>query len=482
MERINYKKSTMFFIVFILCLLSMAAFNVFYRLGNFPIYSWDEARHGVSAFEMIKSGNFIINKYRGHFDYWNLKPPLSFWAIILGYKIAGFNELGLRICSAIFSMGTITMIAVFLYKKQGKLASIISTLVLATCTQYITNHSSRTGDADSLFVFLFTVAILSLMLADRNLKWLYGSGIAFSLAFLTKSWHAGNIVVIMGLFLFFTKKYKTLSFKNWMTLCMFMILPIVVWGVIRYQYDGTKFFKNMIFYDLLHRSTSTIEHHTGGMSYYINILSRFSLLWGTTLIFLLFLNKGISFKRIRAEKNDFWIGITLWVLVPFILFTVATTKVRWYILPIYPALSIIIGTVASQLLHKGNGFIKVLLSVSILSVAAYYEMQIAKYINYPPVNPKQSLIEKVKDNARTKGDFLYIYQSTGKVIWLQSEVLTAELADNLKVENGGLNDFLRKQKALILIPREENCAYLLKSNRLKIIASNNWGYMAYKQG
>jgi 4-amino-4-deoxy-L-arabinose transferase-like glycosyltransferase len=475
------KKSTLFFFISMLILLSMAAFNVFDQLGNFPIYSWDEARHGVSAFEMIKSGNYIINKYRGTFDYWNLKPPLSFWAIILGYKIAGFNELGLRICSAIFSIGTITMVAVFLYKKQGKLASIISTLVLVTCTQYIINHSSRTGDADSLFVFLFTIAILSLMLADQNLKWLYGSGLAFSLAFLTKSWHAGNIVVIMALFLFFTKRYKTLSFKNWMTLCMFMIAPIVVWGAIRYQYDGTRFFQNMIYYDLLHRSTSTIENHTGGVFYYINILSRFSLLWGLIFISLLLLNKGKSFKRIKVESKDFWLGVILWLLVPFILFSIAKTKVRWYILPTYPALSIMIGTTASQLLHKGKWFIKVILSVSILSVAAYYEIQIDHYIKAPPVNQKQSLIEKVKDNAQIKGDSLYIYQPTGKINWLQSEVLTAELADNLTVENGGFKEFQSKEKALLLIPKEGNFVSLLKSYRLKVIASNQWGYMAYKQ-
>jgi 4-amino-4-deoxy-L-arabinose transferase-like glycosyltransferase len=480
MERFKYKKSTLFFIISMLFLLAMAAFNVFYRLGNFPIYSWDEARHGVSAFEMIKSGNFIVNKYRGNFDYWNLKPPLSFWTIILGYKIEGFNELGLRICSAIFSMGTIIIVAAFLYKKQGKLASIISTLVLATCMQYIINHSSRTGDADSLFVLLFTIAILSLLLAEKNLKWLYASGLAFSLAFLTKSWHAGNIVVIMGLFLFFTKRYKTLTFKNWIALCMSMIAPIVIWGAVRYQYDGTLFFKNMIYYDLLHRSTSSIENHTGGIFYYFNILSRFSLLWGIAFIILLLLNKGISFKRIKAEKKDFWLGITLWILVPFILFTIAKTKVRWYILPIYPALSIIIGTVASQLLQKRKLFIKVILSVSILSVAAYYETQIDNYIKSPPVNQKQSLIEKIKNDAQTKGDPLYIYQPIGKISWLQSEVLTAELADNLKVENGSFKEFLRKEKALLLIPKEGNYVSLIKSYRLKVIASNQWGYMVYK--
>jgi hypothetical protein len=108
-------------------------------------------------------------------------------------------------------------------------------------------------------------------------------------------------------------------------------------------------------------------------------------------------------------------------------------------------------------------------------------MQIDNYIKAPPVNQKQSLIEKVRDNAQTKGDSLYIYQPTGKINWLQSEVLTAELADNLKVENGGFKEFLREEKALLLIPKVGDYVSLLKSYRLKVIASNQWGYMAYKQ-
>jgi 4-amino-4-deoxy-L-arabinose transferase-like glycosyltransferase len=481
MESIAKQKLTMVYFVSMMVLLSMAAFNLIYRLGDFPIYSWDEARHGVSAFEMIRNGNFIVNTYREKNDYWNLKPPLSFWTIILGYKIVGFNELGLRICSAIFSLGTITMAAVFLYKTHGKLASLISTLVLETCTQFIINHSSRTGDADSLFVFLFTAAILSLLLSDQNSKWLYVSGFAFSLAFLTKSWHAGNIVVILVIFLIFTRKNKKFSRRNWMVVCVCMVLPILIWGAIRYQYDGIHFLKNMVYYDLLHRSSTTIEHHTGGVFYYISIMYKFSLFWIIVQIFLLFLDRGTSFKKISSEKKDFWIGFSLWVLIPFILFTMAETKVRWYILPIYPALSIMTGIIASRVIQKGKWLTKVVLSVSILSVAVYYEWQICTYLNNPSPNPKQSLIEKVKDNVKTKGDMLYIYQPSGSVTWLQSEVLTAELADDLQVKNGDLKEFLSQEKALLMIPAEWYSNSFLKSNHLKVIASNQWGCIVDKQ-
>ena len=59
--------------------------------------------------------------------------------------------------------------------------------------------------------------------------------------------------------------------------------------------------------------------------------------------------------------------------------------------------------------------------------------------------------------------------------------LTAELADNLKVKGGSFKEFLRKEKALLLIPKKGNYISSLKSYRLKVIASNQWGYVAYKQ-
>ena len=97
----------------------MALFNIFYGLADFPIFSWDEARHGVSAYEMLKERNFIMNTYKYKVDYWNLKPPLSFWMTMAGYKIAGFNTLGLRLFQQYPPSMTILVTALFVFKKQG---------------------------------------------------------------------------------------------------------------------------------------------------------------------------------------------------------------------------------------------------------------------------------------------------------------------------------------------------------------------------
>jgi 4-amino-4-deoxy-L-arabinose transferase-like glycosyltransferase len=479
------RKLNIIYIVLALILLSVAFYNIFYNLGEFPIYSWDEARHGVNAYEMLRQGNFIVNTYRYKMDYWNLKPPLSYWAIMAGYKTVGFNALGLRLVSGICAMLTIIIVGIFAKKNFGNLASLLSMLALLTSTQYLTNHSARTGDADSLYVFLFTVAILSLLLSVKNDNWLYVSGLGFALAFLTKSWHAGNIAVIMALYLIVTGKYKKLSIKKWMILCLCMMVPILIWAVMRYQYDGFTFFQNMIDYDLLHRSTTPIEGHVGDESYYGVILCSFYFWWlvillGMVLVYYFLHNNSLDMSN--SEKRSYIIGICLWVIVPFILYTFAKTKIRWYILPIYPPLSIMIGILASRILMKGRFLLRIVLLSTILFVAYYYEGEIQTYVNNPIPNAQLSLIEKTKSLDGVRGYSLYKYHSKRhEAYWAQSAVLTAELANDLKVQGGDFHAFLKDDKALLLMKKRPYTKRLVTSNHLNIVASNNWGYILSKE-
>lgn len=62
-------------------LLLLTAFLLFTRLGDFYICQCDEARHGINAYEMLQSGDYVINTCNGEPDYGNLKPPLSYYCI-----------------------------------------------------------------------------------------------------------------------------------------------------------------------------------------------------------------------------------------------------------------------------------------------------------------------------------------------------------------------------------------------------------------
>ncbi|WP_100486996.1 ArnT family glycosyltransferase [Sporolactobacillus pectinivorans] len=480
MKRI-LNQSNLVYLLFTSALLGVTFYNLFYNLGSFPIASFDEARHGVSAYEMLISRNFIVNTYMYKPDYWNLKPPLSFWTIILGYKIAGFNALGLRLVSAVCALLTVITVTLFVLKRHGKVASVVSALVLTTCLQFFTNHCARTGDPDALYLFLFTSAILSLLLSDKNNRWIYVSGLAFALAFLTKSWHAGNIIVIMGLYFFFSGKYKKLSFKNWFILGCCLSVPILVWVVLRYQYDGFTFFKEMIAYDLFKRSTTTIEGHFGGKLYYLNILSHYFIYWLVILygLILAYANQRIAFKKIISAQKAYWICIAAWASVPLFLFSLAQTKISWYIIPIYPALAIIIGVLSSRFLRSGKLEMRIILLASLLFVSASYEMKIYQYVTHPPINSQLVLIQKLREVKTVRGATLFSYDRTKP--WSQDAVLTAELSANLRVSNGNFRDFLNTQRALLFIQKKYDTATFIKTNKLRTVASDTWGYIVSRK-
>jgi len=232
---------------------ALLAFCCFFKLGTAPIVSYDEARHGVNAYEMIRNNNYIANFYAGSEDYWNLKPPMSYWIIVLGYKIFGYNAFGLRFFSALAYFLTVLIISLFLKKRFGKLESLLSIFAFMSCYFFFFNHFVRTGDADAVFVLFYTIALISLFKSSENANWIYLCGLMFSFCFLTKSWHAMILVPTVFFYLLFTKGFKTIK---WWQLALFFVVslaPIAVWGLLRYNYDGFKFFEGMLFYDLLKR-------------------------------------------------------------------------------------------------------------------------------------------------------------------------------------------------------------------------------------
>ncbi|MFF2449451.1 ArnT family glycosyltransferase [Neobacillus sp. NPDC058068] len=481
MYRSIRKLFNLYFLV-MMFLFTLAFFNIFYKLGDFPIYSWDEARHGINAYEMFKKGNYIVSTYMNSIDYWNLKPPLSFWANIAGFNLAGFNAYGLRLFSAISAMLTIIVTAAFTYKTFGKIASMLTTLTLTTCTQLLINHSARTGDADSLFVFFFTFAIISLLLSEQGDIWLYLSGVAFALAFLTKSWHAGNIAGIIGLYLLLNGRWKRLTSVKWLLLLHCMFLPIIIWGSLRYQYDGIEFFKTMINYDLLHRSSSPIEGHVGGKFFYFQVFWRFFKFWLILLVGLVFVYffKDLSFDFLKTKKRATIIGIGLWLLIPFLLFTFVKTKIRWYILPVYPPLAILIGIMGSRLLLNGKLISKAFLVFFVIMISVHYEWRILLHLNNQTPKFHLSLIQSLHKMEELKGKSLFMYHPTGKPEWEQNIVLTAKLYGDFNVEDGDLNDFLQTDGALLLLKKRKYTDEILKSNNLIVVASNNWGYIVRK--
>lgn len=478
-----------YYYIFLFSALLITSFNLFYNLGKAPIYSWDEARHGVNAYEMLARNNYIVNTYGYEIDYWNLKPPISYWAIIAGYKLFGFNTLGIRFFSALAAFTTILLITFFTLHKHGKLASLISTIVLSTTIPFILEHCARTGDADSIFVLFFTLSMLSLSLVQKNASWLYISGISFSLAFLTKSWHAGSIIIIAGIYLLFTGILLKINIKHFILFILSSTILIVIWGIMRYSQDGFAFFEAMINYDLIARTSKPIEGHIGNAFYYFEVIKSSYFYWGIILLGTTLAIASLITPGLLTRKGlNYMFLIVLWITVPFLIFTKAKTKISWYILPIFPPMAISIGA-ASSLSLKGknkNSIFQLLLCIMITFAIYRQETVISWSVLNPEPDPVQSLLGDLKTLKQYRRKKIYTTFKTGSADnpdrWNQSYLLAAEFYGDLLPVEGGIKSFLEDDSDSPLLLTEKSLSILheKKKHNLIIVAENDTAYIFTK--
>ncbi|MBD7910249.1 ArnT family glycosyltransferase [Clostridium cibarium] len=443
--------------IFIVIEVVFLAFICFWNLGEFPVRDWDESRHGVSAYEMMKNNENIINTYNYENDYWNLKPPLSFNLIIIAFKVLGTTILAFRIPSAIAMVLTGIIVAFFIGKRYGKVESLISLIAFSACSPLYRIHTGRHGDADALFILFFTISMISMLWIEKSKKALYMCGFSFALAFLTKSWHAFVIVAIGGLFLIFTGYIKKYRIKQWILFFLSFAAPIGLWIIARIVEDGTKFLVEMVRYDLLKRSSEAIEGNKGSIFYY----ARYILLNGTSLVIALGLIIVVGclfyYKNWMMVKSDV-IGYSLWIVVPFVLFSVAKTKLDWYIIPMYIPIIIVGSILFGKLLSETsvNRVIKIGLSI-ILAVGLSYEgYNLIKYINNPPKDELQTFMMntlKNNENIRGRETYIQVEDSEGKG-WRQSQLLVGELYGDLKCKEGGVEGFAANQDAMLITKKD----------------------------
>lgn len=452
-----------YWILFALVLL-IVCFLSFYQLDTKYVDPFDEARHGVNAYEMFRAGNLVESTYCYETDYYNLKPPLSMWGIMLGFMILGKNVLALRAYSAICYIVLVACVGLFVKRNYGCVESLFAMGFLAINTAPFEAHMIRAGDADSLYVLLFSLAMLFMMEIPKKKSNLYWCGFFFALAFLTKSFHAGMIVVIGGLYLLFTGELKKIRLKEMLFFGLATILPVAVWGIFRVSVDGLTFFKQMLFVDVLNRTSGVLnnnqqpffwytEYFLGTMSGKITVY-----LWA----FVICIVGSVYFSKLFTKQNYKKIlGYILWILVPYLAFSLVTNKLIWYMYPVTIPLLMCAGIVIGRLLKEKTmaKVVKTALVISFFVLIIYYGKGEIDTIKKQGPNDFQQFLTQV---AKEYGDTVttaYLSVPGGaeepvQSTWAQQDVYLAEVYGDLFCDNGGVEGFDAAQKAILFVGNE----------------------------
>lgn len=442
---------------YVLCfalLIALIAFLSFYKLDVKYVDPWDEARHGVNAYEMLNGGSLIQNTYLRQADYYNLKPPLSMWCIMISMAIFGNTVFALRFYSALCYV-LLAVAAGRFARRYGRLESLFAVAFLAVNTTAFQAHMIRAGDADSLYVLLFSLAMFAMMKIPEKTENLYLCGLLFSLAFLTKSYHAGVIAAIGGCYLLLTGIIRKLKLKNWLLFGASVVVPVLLWAIPRAMIDGTAFFKKMWETDVLGRTDGTLQNNIAPFSYYVEYY--FGAASGKTTVYLcaliicligmVYFNRSFVWKN--KEKYLPWI---LWAVVPFLAFSLVSNKLLWYVYPSLVPLLLAAGILAARLVKSKEllPVMRVLAGVAVAVILLYYGREIVTLIDSGKGNSFQLLVREIAEDSRSDGQNVYVdynlnEDGTINSAWSQQDVFVAEAYGDYTCINGGLAEILENE-------------------------------------
>lgn len=448
-----------------LLLTALTAFLCFRCLSVGAIDSWDEARHGISAYEMMQQHNYLINTYLGQPDYWNVKPPLSFLTIIAGFSLFGYTALGLRFFSALAYLITVICTGLFA-RRYGKLASLFTMAFLTANYFPFKAHLVRAGDADSLYLLLFALAMLAMLKIRQDQRYLLICGLCFALAFLTKSFHAGMITIIGILYLILSGLWKKIRPHILGGFFLCAIVPILFWAILRFFYDGLTFFQQMYQADLAGRTAAGgLEGHGFPFSFYLDsIFFNFDYIYGALSVILLL---GIGYLLLRPLRTpdtpmplDDQKGLLLWLLVPLLLFSLVPTKLMWYVYPCIIPLCLLAGIFLSHFFTsvKAPAWLSLLcfMSTGILTFSFLWDNYTDNVRGARSNDLQTFVIEQFDREDNTAGSTIYLdaydpFLYANTTSWEQNMRLLALMEGDLDCQDGGAKAFLEAEDHCLLI-------------------------------
>ncbi|MFB2920274.1 MULTISPECIES: ArnT family glycosyltransferase [Aerosakkonema] len=325
--------------------LLIAAITIYaINLGNLPLRDWDEGIVAQVARDIWRapSGSMRwLYPTLGDTPYIN-KPPLVHLLIAWAYSVGGVNEWTTRFPGAI-----LTALSVPLLYGIGReifpqrLPAIFSALIYLTLLPIVRHGRLAMLDGAVMCFFLFMVWCL--LRSRRNLRYCLGIGIGFGLICLTKGILGLLLGAIVLLFLAWDTPRLLTSFYFWIGI-LIGSFPVAFWYIAQILHYRQTFISEGIVGQSLQRIWAPVENHAGPPWYYLLEILKYNWPW------LLFLPQ--SLRLAWENRNLGWAKLVLiWSGVYLLVISVMSTKLPWYVLPIYPALALALGTYLAEVWH-----------------------------------------------------------------------------------------------------------------------------------
>jgi 4-amino-4-deoxy-L-arabinose transferase-like glycosyltransferase len=321
-------------------LMAVLAIAWFAGLEFRGLFQPDEGRYAEISREMLVSGDWITPRLNGlkYFE----KPPLQYWATAVSFALFGQDEWTARLWTAVTGFLGLLFV-VFAGNRVGPpAAGSIAGLVLASSCAYFLSSQYLTLDMG--LTFFMSAALLSFLLAHEGgppvkRGWMLLAWGAMACAVLTKGL-VGIVLpgLVLAVYVVIERDWRLLRELEWgRGLLLFSVLALP-WFV-AVQLRNPEFFNFFVLHEHFARYALPGHNRPGAWWYFTVVLLVGVMPWTPVLPGVLrrsFAARGGS--RLEIERL-----LLVWIGVVLVFFSFSRSKLPAYILPVLPAVALLIG-------------------------------------------------------------------------------------------------------------------------------------------
>ena len=348
----------------------------FGTLGSRHLANPDEGRYAEIAREMVVSGDWVTPRLNG-FKYFE-KPPLQYWATAMAYRLFGEHEWTARLWTAL--TGALSALAIFYAGGRlfGREAGFYAALVLLSSFLFIpAGHINTLDMGVTCFMTLgltgFLLAQLRTVSSREARGWMHVSWVSLGLSLLSKGLIGivlpGAALVIYSFLQRDVRLWTRLHLRSGIPLMLLIAAP---WYV-AVSLKNPEFARFFFVHEHLERFLTDAHGRSHPWWSYIPIVLVGALPWVGLLPGALARAWAPQDTEKSFQPRRF---LVIWVAFIFLFFSVSHSKLPFYVLPIFPALALLIGKRLAELSPRAifwQIFPAAVLTIPSLWLAARYE-------------------------------------------------------------------------------------------------------------
>ncbi|TGN95915.1 glycosyltransferase family 39 protein [Burkholderia sp. USMB20] len=315
----------------------------FAPLGLRHLIPSDEGRYAEMAREMFVTGDWITPRYNGY-KYFE-KPPLQTWLNALTFAWFGIGEWQARLYTGLASFAGVLLVGFTGARLFNPLSGLLAAVVLA-CSPYW-NLMGHFNALDMGLAFWMALSLCSLLLAQRPglpagavRGWMWACWAAMAFAVLSKGLVGlilpGAVLVLYTLIARDWALWKRLYLASGLVIFFAIVTP---WFVL-VQQRNPEFFNFFFIVQQFRRYLTPEQNRPGPFYYFVPVLLVGFLPW-----------LSVAWQSIRhalrmpRQPNGFspMLVLLIWSAFIFLFFSTSHSKLISYVLPVAPALALIIG-------------------------------------------------------------------------------------------------------------------------------------------